>query len=97
MLELGPNFFYGVIPREIGKLANLESLDLSSNSLTGIIPPELGNLGRLRIPSPAISPKKSEFSRTSPTSSSESTVSPACFRQKSETFRNYRISSPLLA
>ncbi|KAI3746948.1 hypothetical protein L6452_09390 [Arctium lappa] len=36
-----------IIPREIGKLSDLESLDLSSNSLTGIITSELGNLTRL--------------------------------------------------
>lgn len=37
----------GEIPRELGALSNLESLDLSGNDLTGGIPPELGALSSL--------------------------------------------------
>ncbi|CAN0486090.1 unnamed protein product, partial [Ectocarpus sp. 8 AP-2014] len=37
----------GPIPPELGKLAALESLDLTSNQLTGTIPRQLGNLRRL--------------------------------------------------
>ena len=37
----------GVIPAELGSLANLQRLDLTSNQLTGEIPEELGNLSAL--------------------------------------------------
>ena len=37
----------GEIPRELGGLTNLESLNLSLNQLSGEIPMELGNLSRL--------------------------------------------------
>ncbi len=48
-LELGfvANRLTGRIPRELGNLANLESLYLHENDLTGPIPPELGNLANL--------------------------------------------------
>ncbi|KAL3621442.1 hypothetical protein CASFOL_036354 [Castilleja foliolosa] len=36
--------FYGSIPKELGNLANLVSLDLYNNTLTGPIPEELGKL-----------------------------------------------------
>ena len=38
----------GPIPAEIGKLVNLQSLDLGSNSLYGPVPPEIGNLVNLQ-------------------------------------------------
>ena len=37
----------GPIPRDLGRLANLEYLNLDNNDLTGPIPPELGNLASL--------------------------------------------------
>ena len=53
-LHLAWNGLTGVIPPELGKLANLEwlhlsgnGLTLSSNGLTGEIPPELGKLANL--------------------------------------------------
>ena len=47
-LELSENGLTGPIPPELGKLANLTSLQLSDNDdLTGPIPPELGNLTSL--------------------------------------------------
>ena len=47
--NLDPTQLTGVIPGELGDMANLEVLDLHANQLTGsIIPPELGNLSNLR-------------------------------------------------
>ncbi|CAN0544611.1 unnamed protein product, partial [Ectocarpus sp. 12 AP-2014] len=38
----------GPIPRELGNLAALQSLDLGANTLSGPIPRELGKLAALR-------------------------------------------------
>ena len=46
-LRPGPGLT-GSIPRELGRLAGLKSLDLSDNHLTGSIPPELGRLAGLK-------------------------------------------------
>ena len=46
-LSLIINKLRGEIPRELGNLANLESLSLSDNELSGEIPRELGNLANL--------------------------------------------------
>ena len=46
-LDLARNELSGLIPRELGGLANLESLDLSWNGLTGAIPSALGGLANL--------------------------------------------------
>ena len=47
-LSLSENGLEGSLPPELGKLANLRSLDLSSGrNLTGSIPPELGQLTNL--------------------------------------------------
>ena len=46
-LSLWSNGLTGVIPPELGDLANLEELWLSNNGLTGVIPPELGDLANL--------------------------------------------------
>ena len=43
-----PHGLSGSIPRELGDLPHLVSLDLGVNHLTGPIPPELGNLAQLR-------------------------------------------------
>ena len=45
--NLDPTQLTGVIPGELGDMANLEVLDLHFNQLTGSIPPELGNLTNL--------------------------------------------------
>ena len=37
----------GIIPPELSKLSELDTLNLDSNRLTGSIPPELGNLSKL--------------------------------------------------
>ncbi len=46
--RLRPVKLTGIIPPELGNLANLEVLSLHSNQLSGSIPPELGNLANLR-------------------------------------------------
>ena len=43
-----PHGLRGLIPEELGNLANLEALDLAANHLRGTIPPELGDLADLR-------------------------------------------------
>ncbi|MCY4399680.1 MAG: M66 family metalloprotease [Gemmatimonadetes bacterium] len=48
MLALGENRLIGVIPPELGRLANLEHVWLAKNNLTGTIPPELGHLTNLK-------------------------------------------------
>ncbi|MDE2784701.1 MAG: Ig-like domain-containing protein [Gemmatimonadota bacterium] len=48
-LELGDNGLSGVIPPELGNLANLERLDLGWNRFGGEIPAILGQLSDLRI------------------------------------------------
>ena len=45
---LGDMGLNGKIPKELGSLANLQTLDLSNNQLTGPIPTELGNLSSLQ-------------------------------------------------
>ena len=47
-VRLSSNDLTGVIPSEIGGLADLHILDLSHNSLTGNIPPQLGGLANLQ-------------------------------------------------
>jgi Leucine-rich repeat (LRR) protein len=46
-LYLSYNQLTGVIPLELGNLANLRRLFLDNNQLGGNIPPELGNLTHL--------------------------------------------------
>ncbi|KAJ9546116.1 hypothetical protein OSB04_025823 [Centaurea solstitialis] len=46
-LELSLNYFFGIIPSEIGRLSKLVYLDFSSNQFSGIIPPEIGGLRNL--------------------------------------------------
>ena len=46
-LNLGQNQLSGVIPAELGNLANLTILGLTDNQLSGTIPSELGNLANL--------------------------------------------------
>jgi len=43
-IDLRNNGLNGIIPPEIGNLANLQRLYLQENQLTGAIPPEIGNL-----------------------------------------------------
>ena len=45
---LGGMGLNGNIPKQLGSLTNLESLDLSDNKLTGTIPTELGSLANLQ-------------------------------------------------
>ena len=45
----GGNNLVGLIPPELGELANLEVLSLGVNELTGLIPPELGELANLEV------------------------------------------------
>ena len=47
-LSLRGSYLQGEIPSEIGKLTNLEYIDLYDNQLTGEIPSELGNLSNLK-------------------------------------------------
>ena len=47
-LSLRGSYLQGEIPSEIGKLTNLEYIDLYDNQLTGEIPAELGNLSNLK-------------------------------------------------
>ena len=42
-LQLNENNLSGMIPPEIGQLANLRTLRLFNNSLSGSIPPRSGN------------------------------------------------------
>ncbi|XP_062078718.1 receptor-like protein 7 [Humulus lupulus] len=44
IIDLSRNNFTGKIPKSIGKLKSLKSLNLSHNKLTGNFPPSLGNL-----------------------------------------------------
>ena len=49
-LNLSGNRLWGAIPEELGKLSDLETLDLSANrNLGGPLPMELAALGRLRM------------------------------------------------
>lgn len=45
---LSENNFFGVIPKEVGRLRRLEVLDLTNNNLSGRIPAEIGDLHSLR-------------------------------------------------
>lgn len=47
VLDLSCNSLTGVIPREIGSLAGLRSLNFSWNSLSGAIPEKIGELKQL--------------------------------------------------
>ena len=47
-LDLGWNELSGPIPRELGRLVNIEELRLAGNQLTGRVPASLGDLTRLR-------------------------------------------------
>ena len=47
-LRLRDNGLQGSIPRSLGRLDQLNTLNLGANSLTGGIPPEIGELRRLR-------------------------------------------------
>ena len=48
-LDLQSNGLEGPIPRELGGLAELETLILFENELTGSIPPELGTLAKAKL------------------------------------------------
>ena len=47
MLDLSGNRLSGTVPAELGRLANLENLNLAKNRLTGGIPAALGELSSL--------------------------------------------------
>ena len=47
LIDLGYLQLTGEIPKEIGKLINLKSLDIENNQLTGEIPKEIGKLRNL--------------------------------------------------
>ncbi|KAF3788560.1 Leucine-rich repeat receptor-like tyrosine-protein kinase [Nymphaea thermarum] len=47
VLNLSFNHFHGPIPRELGKLDSLVSLDISNNQFSGNIPPELRGMSSL--------------------------------------------------
>jgi Leucine-rich repeat (LRR) protein len=49
LLKLGNNYFSGEIPKEIGQLEGLLSLDLSFNKLTGEIPESICNITNLQV------------------------------------------------
>ncbi|XP_037480773.1 receptor kinase-like protein Xa21 [Triticum dicoccoides] len=65
-LSLSNNYLSGVLPRQVGKLKNIASLDLSKNNLSGeipgSIPPSLGNLRGLS----RLNLKKNELSGSIP-------------------------------
>ena len=46
-MSLWDNKLSGPIPPELGRLTNLEMMNLSENDLSGPIPPELGSLDSL--------------------------------------------------
>ena len=46
-LRLPGRELHGALPRELGQLSDLRTLDLGNNSFSGPIPPELGDLHRL--------------------------------------------------
>ena len=48
VLDLSSNKLEGVLPKEIGKLANLQKLFLHKNNLEGKIPKEIGKLTNLQ-------------------------------------------------
>ncbi len=48
-LDLEQNQLYGLLPSELGNLADLEELLLGLNQLSGRIPTELGNLANLQV------------------------------------------------
>jgi hypothetical protein len=54
--SLQNNRISGQIPPEIGKLANLNALDLSGNQFVGDIPSSLGQLTRLNYLSVDVNP-----------------------------------------
>lgn len=47
--SLGNSSLGGTIPKEIGKLKNLQIFDIRDNNFTGRIPPELGSLSSLQV------------------------------------------------
>ncbi|EOY20415.1 Receptor like protein 27 [Theobroma cacao] len=43
-IDFSSNLFCGQIPKEVGELISLQTLNLSNNNLTGPIPPSFGNM-----------------------------------------------------